>query len=72
MIDERLKKYFTIVRHYHGQDHRGRRQMLQGFFTGATVNETDPKTRSLLVQFQLSESKKYVPANQSPEPPRFA
>lgn len=72
MIDERLKKYLTIIRHYHQQDNMGRIQMLAGYFRAAGVTEKDPYTRHLLIQFQMRESRKYVPANQDPDPPRFA
>lgn len=72
MIDERLKRYFTILRAYHNQDRIGRVQMLSGFFRASSLTEKDSYTRGLLIKFQYSEGKKYVPANQDPEPPRFA
>lgn len=72
MIDERLKKYWTIVRHYHTQDTKGRVQMLSGFFQAAARTEPDPKTRGLLITFQMKEGAKYAPANSNPEPPRRA
>lgn len=72
MIDERLKKYWTIVRHYHTQDRNGRVQMLSGFFQAASASEKDPKTRDLLIKFQMREGNKYAPANSNPEPPRRA
>ncbi len=72
MIDERLKKYFTIVSVYHRQDNDGRYKMLAGFLRTSSLVESDPFTRHLVGKFQYKESNKYAPSNSNPEPPRRA
>lgn len=73
MVDERLKKYWSAIMVYHKTSTtKARVQMLAGFFASAARMETDPLTRHLFSKFQMKEAQKYAPANQNPEPPRFA